>query len=171
MLRLYILRHAKSAWPMPSTGDHDRPLNQRGKGDLPNIAAMLVKRDYIPELAFCSSAQRTLETWQGVERSLPDCKMEVRHDLYESNARKYFSVITSVASISPVMLIGHNPVCDELTRLLITGDGEAAGRFLPSHFPTGGLAVLDFDVGRWSDIQPTTAYLVDFVRPKELRQS
>ena len=30
MLRLILMRHAKSDWSTPSNGDHDRPLNKRG---------------------------------------------------------------------------------------------------------------------------------------------
>lgn len=168
MLRLYILRHAKSAWPVPASRDHDRPLNQRGINDLPKIRSMLSTKGYRADLALCSSAQRTRETWQGIEPAMPNCRMELRDELYESTTRQYLATITAVDGTMPLMIIGHNPVCDDLTRLLITGDGDAARSFLPTHFPTGGLAVLDFDAGQWQDIKPTTANLVDFIRPKNL---
>jgi phosphohistidine phosphatase len=94
--------------------------------------------------------------------------MEVRDELYESTTRQYLATINAVEGDMPLMIIGHNPVCDDLTRLLITGDGDAAQAFLPTHFPTGGLAVLDFDAKCWQDIIPTTGDLADFVRPKNL---
>lgn len=168
MLRLYILRHAKSAWPVPATGDHDRSLDKRGLGDLPKIGKMLAARNYLPELVLCSSAVRTQQTWAGIAPYLPNSKFETRPELYESTTARYLAALRSADSNGPVMLIGHNPVCDELTRLLMTGDGEAAREFLPTHFPTGGLAVLDIESQCWSDIQPTTATMVDFVRPRWL---
>ena len=33
MKTLLVLRHAKSSWADPGMGDHDRPLNARGKRD------------------------------------------------------------------------------------------------------------------------------------------
>jgi len=168
MLRLYILRHAKSAWPAPATADHDRPLNKRGRSDLPKIGAMLEIRGYIPKLVLCSSAERTLETWKGIEPFTGNCPMEVRDELYESTTSRYLAAIRSVEGIQPLMLIGHNPVCDDLTRLLITGDGPVAADFLPTHFPTGGFAVLDMDASDWSQIKATTGELIDFVRPRSL---
>ena len=38
MLRLFLLRHAKSSWSDPSLHDFDRPLNKRGLSDAPKIA-------------------------------------------------------------------------------------------------------------------------------------
>ncbi len=168
MLRLYILRHAKSAWPMPSTGDHDRPLNKRGHGDLPKISAMLQDRNYTPKKAYCSSARRTQETWHGIEDAVPGCTVKITDSLYESTTRQYLATIRGIAGTQSVMLIGHNPVCDDLTRVLVNGDGPLVMDFLTTHFPTGGLAVLDFEADEWSDIAPASGRLIDFVRPRSL---
>lgn len=168
MLRLYILRHAKSAWPAPSTGDYDRPLNKRGLNDLPKIGHMLQVKGYIPDLALCSTAHRTLETWSGIEAFIPNCELKPLDSLYESTMSQYLMAIRSVESAIPLMLIGHNPVCDELTRYLITGDGPVATEFLPTHFPTGGLAVLDIDSTDWGSVMATRAELIDFIRPRNL---
>ncbi len=168
MLRLYILRHAKSAWPAPATADHERPLNKRGRSDLLKIGKMLADRQYIPELVLCSSAQRTLETWDGIEPFTSGCQMEVRDELYESTMSRYLAAIHSVDGNAPLMLIGHNPVCDDLTRLLITGDGPVAADFLPTHYPTGGFAVLDLEANEWGQVKPTSGNMIDFVRPRTL---
>lgn len=168
MLRLYILRHAKSAWPAPATGDHDRPLNKRGLSDLPKIGQMLLSKEYNPDLVLCSSSRRTQQTWKGIAPFVSNSAIEVRDELYESSTSRYLAAIRSVEGSKPLMLIGHNPVSDELTRLLITGDGPVAAMFLTTHFPTGGLAVLDVDATEWSTIEATSAELVDFVRPRML---
>ena len=168
MLRLFILRHAKSAWPAPATADHDRPLNKRGRSDLPKIGTMLQNRGFIPKLTLCSSAERTLETWRGIEPFTSGCPMEIRDELYESTTGRYLTAIRSVEGSEPLMLIGHNPVCDDLTRLLMTGNGPAAAEFLPTHYPTGGFAVLEFEDDTWSQIKATSAELMAFVRPKSL---
>ena len=168
MLRLYILRHAKSAWPSPATGDHARPLNKRGLNDLPKIGQMLLSRGYLPALVLCSSAHRTQETWNGIAHYIPNSTMKICDELYESTINRYLMAIRSVEGSKPLMLIGHNPVSDELARLLITGGGPVAAEFLQTHFPTGGLAVLDIDAPDWGSIRAKSAELVDFVRPRAL---
>ena len=39
---------------------------------------------------------------------------------------------------------------------------------LEEKFPTCALAILDFDIGRWRDVEKSAGKLVDFVRPKDL---
>jgi phosphohistidine phosphatase len=39
---------------------------------------------------------------------------------------------------------------------------------LEEKFPTCALAILDFDIGRWRDVAPSSGKLVDFVRPRDL---
>ena len=129
---------------------------------------MLLSRNYLPDLVLCSSAHRTQETWNGIKPYISNSDLEIRDELYESTTSRYLTAIRSVEGSKPLMLIGHNPVSDELTRLLITGDGPVAVEFLPSHFPTGGLTVLDVDAPDWNSIQATSAELIDFVRPRNL---
>ncbi|MBO6762104.1 MAG: histidine phosphatase family protein, partial [Roseivirga sp.] len=38
MKRLLIVRHAKSSWDFPHLSDFERPLNNRGKRDVPDMA-------------------------------------------------------------------------------------------------------------------------------------
>ncbi len=49
------------------------------------------------------------------------------------------------------------------------GARERARReVLEEKFPTGALAILDFDVKRWRDVAKASGKLIDFVRPKDL---
>ena len=41
MKYLILVRHAKSDWGNPSLRDFDRPLNERGKKDAPEMAGRL----------------------------------------------------------------------------------------------------------------------------------
>jgi phosphohistidine phosphatase len=41
-------------------------------------------------------------------------------------------------------------------------------QMMSDKFPTGSLAVIDFDVARWSDVGPGEGELELFVRPKDL---
>ena len=63
MIRLYLLRHAKSSWSDPSLHDFDRPLNKRGRKDALKIARAIEERGYQPGTeSLCSTAKRTKET-------------------------------------------------------------------------------------------------------------
>src|ERR1035441_6396578 len=60
--RLVLLRHAKSAWP--DLPDHDRPLAGRGRGDAPLMGRWLRDTGWIPDLVWCSTAERATQTWR-----------------------------------------------------------------------------------------------------------
>ena len=62
MKKLILLRHAKSSWKDLSIIDFDRPLNKRGKHDIPIIAKEFLKRKIKLDLIVSSSAKRTLDT-------------------------------------------------------------------------------------------------------------
>ena len=62
MKTILLVRHAKSSWDNPSDTDAERPLNEKGKKNAPEMAARLVQRN-IPIDAFLSSrAQRAMST-------------------------------------------------------------------------------------------------------------
>ena len=60
---LYLLRHAKSDWDETLT-DHDRPLASRGVRDATAAGRLLAVPGWRPDLVLCSTAVRTVQTWQ-----------------------------------------------------------------------------------------------------------
>jgi phosphohistidine phosphatase len=44
---LFLIRHAKSSWETGLLSDFDRPLNERGKKDAPEMAARLKNKKYV----------------------------------------------------------------------------------------------------------------------------
>ena len=173
MLRLFLLRHAKSSWADPSLHDFDRPLNKRGKKDVPKIAALMQERNYHPDHILCSSAQRTRETLAGILPSLHgEVRLQLLDSLYEGNAPDYLAILRAHAEESKsLMLIGHNTGLQE-TALHLVGEGDAyLITAMEMKFPTAALAVLDFDCDNWCDVTNDSGKLVDFVKPKELTSS
>ena len=61
MLRLMLLRHAKTERDAPSGKDRDRRLDERGRRDGAAMAAWMADNDYRPDLALVSTATRTRE--------------------------------------------------------------------------------------------------------------
>ena len=62
MIRLVLVRHAKSDWANPSIDDHDRPLNARGLRDAPRMARALAGTGFRPEVILSSTALRARTT-------------------------------------------------------------------------------------------------------------
>src|SRR5262249_2668583 len=70
MKTLYLLRHAKSSWEETGLEDHDAPLNARGIENAEQMGKYMPKKGYAPALVLCSSATRTRETLEHLERQL-----------------------------------------------------------------------------------------------------
>ena len=169
MLRLYLLRHAKSSWAEPGKRDIDRKLNARGEADLPNIAALMKSRNWVPAHVYCSDAVRTRETLAGIEGSfVPRAAISYEPELYSGDTASYMRFLIDHGGTAPLMIVGHNPTCEALAmQLAKDGDGEAL-KTLAMKYPTGGLAVFDLDISNWSELKPHCGHLVDFVIPREL---
>lgn len=118
---LTLLRHAKSSWGDRQQEDHERPLNDRGIRDAPEMAERLLARDSIPSLILCSSAQRTRETAVYALSVLGEPSPEIHYDntLYMASADTLLAALEKVPDeASHVMLIGHNPGIEQLSAML-----------------------------------------------------
>jgi phosphohistidine phosphatase len=174
MKRLYILRHAKAAPGEPGQDDHARALTLRGVADAEAVARYLNKNGAEPERVLVSTSARTVQTADLVLRELVSPpRADYRDGLYLAEAGKILAMIQGLpARTGAVMVIGHNPGLEELATLLAREPVRRKERerrdVLEEKFPTCALAVLDFDIERWRDIQPGEGALVDFVRPRDL---
>ncbi len=167
--RLILLRHAKSAWP-ENVADHDRPLAERGRKAAPLIGAYMAREKLIPDLALVSPARRARETWDIVRKDLP--KAITQRDapgIYEVPAEAILEVIRTVEpDVRTLLLVGHNPGMEDLAALLAkTGEADALQR-MAEKFPTGGLAVIDFEIEEWSEVGLGGGMLHCFVTPRSL---
>jgi phosphohistidine phosphatase len=167
MKRLFLLRHAKSSWDDPGLADHDRPLAPRGERAAKVIARYLREERIAPDLVLCSSSRRTRETLDRIAPALGDeVRVEIERELYAASADRLLERLRAVDDdVESVMLIGHNPGIEQLA-LTLAGDGEKLAD-VRRKYPTAALATLEFD-GRWSALEPGTARLADFVKPKQL---
>jgi phosphohistidine phosphatase len=69
-----------------------------------------------------------------------------------------------------VMLVGHNPgIADLASWLCSHGKADQRAR-LARKFPTGAIAVIEFDVEDWGDVEADAGRLVDFVTPKQIER-
>lgn len=169
MKRLYILRHAKSSWAQPGLGDMDRRLNKRGKRQLATLQDWFSRQSTKPDVALCSPSERTRLTWQGLEQALPGTVFEIASSLYSGSVDTYLAEL-SARNEDRVMMIGHNPTCDELARYLMAPTSPAANSLISAHFGTANLAIFDLEIDEWNSISGGSGQLVTMLRPRDLIQ-
>jgi phosphohistidine phosphatase len=168
--RLILLRHAKSAWDNPSLADFDRPLSSRGRKAAPLVGAYLARRNMVPSLVLTSSAQRTVETLD-LACAVWQTKPTVRKlkSLYLAMPREMLRRLQSVGREPDcVMLVGHNPGIADLANWLCSQGRMEQRASLAHKFPTGAVAVIDFDVEDWADVDAESGNLIDFATPKQI---
>lgn len=175
MLRLWLLRHAKSAWDDPELDDFARPLSPRGKKACRLLARHMAERNISPGLVLCSPATRTRQTWERLQKRLsggaPD-RIQARFDpsLYLAEPAALLALTRAAPTdCRELMLIGHNPGLEEFaTSLSGSAAGDALDR-LAEKFPTGGLAEIVFPAKAWAQVAPKAGFLASFVVPAQLK--
>jgi len=168
MKTLYILRHAKSSWAQPGLGDIERPLNARGQRQSEDLCRWFSQDQQHPDLVLCSPSVRTRETWDGIKSVFPDTSMEIEAGLYHGITDAYLAAIWG-QDVQCLMVIGHNPTCDELSRYLTAPGSPAVDKLMAHHFGTATLAVFECDIDSWSELGQASGNLIELIRPKQLK--
>ena len=142
--RLIVMRHAKSSWSSGASTDHERPLNERGRGDCPRIARRLVELDWQPEFILSSDSQRTRETAAGMSglwtRPVP---VEFVRSLYHAGYDELAEGVSIVpAEVTTLLVLGHNPGWQEVV-LMLTGQSV--------EMKTGTAALLQGSGESWAE--------------------
>ncbi len=171
MLKLLLLRHAKSSWDDLDHTDHQRPLSKRGLKAAPKMGKYITARGLTPELILSSTATRARQTTALVSEKF-GANVETRFidNLYSfSGFHTPLNIIrNSGDKQSPLMLVGHNPTMEELADELIGTGSTPARALMQQKYPTAALAEIDFDIAKWTDLQTGIGTLIRFVRPRDL---
>jgi len=163
--RIVLFRHAKADWPQ--VADHDRPLAERGRRDAPLAGRRLADTNISFDLALCSTATRTRETWKLAVPALPKRPRTVYEErIYEASPGELIAVLNETpVDVQNVVLVGHNPGVQALTEILAgRSEDDARAKMDAQGFPTAAFAVLSTSV-TWKELEPGAATLVDFWAP------
>jgi phosphohistidine phosphatase len=172
--RLLLLRHAKAVPGGTKIDDHGRALAERGRSDAPKIGRYMRKRNLVPNLVLCSTSKRTIETAELAFADFPERPdLEFLDALYLAEPEAIVSLLRQRArDAKSVCVVGHNPGLEASAALLardpIARKEKDAFDAIEEKFPTGALAVLDFEIRRWRELEPRSGALVEFVRPRDL---
>lgn len=165
-LRLILMRHAKSDWNTPSSGDFERPLNDRGRQNATQIGVWLRECGHIPDQILCSAAARTRETLSLVLAEIGSSPIVgFSNNLYLASPEAMFQTLLSAKTGQVTMMLAHNPGSAILASALVKSRPDHS-RF--QDYPTAATTVIDFEIDQWADLAPESGTILDFVTPKDL---
>ena len=162
MKTLYMVRHAKSSWDDMSLGDHDRPLNGRGKRNAPEMGMRLKERGVSPDLLISSSANRAHSTAKMISNEIGYSKsdIELTRELYHADEEDIILFVQKQKdSANSLMIFGHNPGFTDCVNLLC-GSGYY-------NIPTCGIAAMTFDTDSWKEVNSGRGTLEFYDYPKK----
>ncbi len=162
---LILMRHAKSDWGSNAAGDHDRPLNPRGRAAALAIGRWCAAAGHVPDLVLCSTARRTVETWQAMAPSFdPAPELTHQQSLYHAEPAQMLSLLQK-QSRRTIMLLGHNPGIGDLAQSLLARPPDDPAF---AQYPTAAVTVMAFGCASWADVGPGRGQLMAFTTPARI---
>lgn len=121
MKTLLLVRHAKSSWDNVAQPDFDRPLNERGKKDAPEMAERIKEKGISPDLLVSSPAKRAKKTARifaevfGIDKDA----VKLVDELYNPSKAAFVAAISDLPEEhKTVLLFSHNPDITEYANSL-----------------------------------------------------
>ena len=161
MKELLIIRHAKSSWADSQLRDYDRPLNDRGRRNAPEMGQRLARKGLIPDAVVSSAARRARETTLALaaETGVPESLIQFEQSLYLADEARLLQRMHGFRDDwQRVWLVGHNPDLTDLANRL--SDYET------DNIPTCAVFRVAFDIEHWRDLVPGEGRLIEFDTPK-----
>ena len=159
---LILVRHAKSSWKHEGLSDFERPLNNRGLKNAPEMGKRLVDINFAVDTIISSPALRAITTAELIAKELDFNiqKIEQNAQIYEASLTTLIDLVSGLDNnYHRVMLVGHNPgftvLCNYLSDARI------------DNMPTCSIAKVHFDTDRWDSISEHAGSLIDFDYPKK----
>jgi phosphohistidine phosphatase len=162
MKRLFIVRHAKSSWGGAGLSDFERPLNERGKRDAPEIAHRLLTRKVKLDTFISSPAKRAKTTCKAFCKvyKFPEEQIIVVDELYEANPEAFNNVIRNInENANNVAIFGHNPGITDFVNQLCEGNRI-------DNMPTCSVFAVETDISQWSEFDRARKQFLFFEYPK-----
>ncbi len=156
MLRIHLLRHAKTEISSPTGEDFDRELMVKGIIQANMIASFFNFKKVEPQLLLCSAAKRTVQTMDIVRHSLPTMTVKPDPNLYLADRESLLSEIWKQKKGNELLLIGHNEGISNLATYL-SGDRV--------HLKTCGYVCLSFPFDHWNEVSHGTGTIELMYRP------
>lgn len=159
--RLYLIRHAKSDWGIPTGADHDRPLARRGVKSAKLMGRFLTAAGEVPDAIVSSTALRARRTAELMaEAGGWNVEIVTTRAFYDSNAARVVEEVRRQQVGDRLLVVGHEPTWSELAGHLLGGSDV--------RMTTAALVAIDFDLASWSGVAGGRGQLVFMVTPRLL---
>lgn len=161
MKTLILVRHAKSSWDHPGLSDFDRPLNERGKKDAPEMAKRLKDKGIQLDHLVSSPAKRAKKTarYFAEEFRLEKEDIKLVEHLYMATQSAFLNVVSGINDKhKTVALFSHNPGITEFASSLTNVRVD--------DMPTCAMFALQADVDSWKDFEKVEKKFLFFDYPK-----
>ena len=162
MKTLFLGRHAKSSWDDSGLPDFERPLNNRGERDAPEMGRRLAQKHRTADVILCSAAVRARTTAAILAKEWGYAKdITGEPKLYEASPSEMLDFIHELEDdATSALVIAHNPTITWLAHLL--------GNLSIGNVPTCGIVVLKIPCHKWSEVEEGLAELIEFDFPKKV---
>ncbi len=161
MKKLLIVRHAKSSWAEPAQPDIERPLNERGKTDAPEMAKRVKEKELKVDHLLSSPARRAHKTARlfAEELDLKKDDIQLSPELYEAAPEAFYKVVSTLSdNHHSVALFSHNPG--------ITGFVNTLTNVHVDDMPTCAVFAVSVDTDTWADFKTAEKKFLFFDYPK-----
>lgn len=161
MKTVVLIRHAKSSWAEEGVRDRERPLNERGKKDAPEMAKRLKKKGLKIDAFISSPAKRAKKTarYFAAEFGLGKGSVRIDDALYGATPAQFQQVITTLdANLTTVALFSHNPGITDFANTLTDVHTD--------NIPTCGAFAVQADVEHWKDFTAAKKIFLFYDYPK-----
>jgi phosphohistidine phosphatase len=161
MKQLLIIRHAKSSWNNSLMADFERPLNDRGNRDAPEMAKRIVDKGIKIDTIVSSMANRALSTSEYFAKAAGIKKTEIvtTNKLYHAPAYVFYDVIKSFnESYHTVAIFAHNPGITDFVNSLTTTKID--------DMPTCGIYAVKIAIESWAEFKNSDKQFWFFDAPK-----
>jgi phosphohistidine phosphatase len=157
MLKLLLLRHAKTEKNSATGLDFDRPLAPKGLSQAKSMATHLTHIDLTKTVVFCSDAKRTVQTFDFLRQQNDLASYLFDHNLYLADRETLLNQLWKQQGDLTVLLIGHNDGLSDLASFL-------TDTYL--HLSTCTLLTLDVHLDEWQHLSRGTCTISEEFRPE-----
>jgi phosphohistidine phosphatase len=161
MKQLIVVRHAKSSWDSALITDFDRPLNDRGRRDAPEMAARLVKRNITINLFVSSPAMRAEKTASIFmnEMMAAPTQLQIANELYLAPKAIFYEVVKKIDDrFQNIALFAHNPGITDFVNSLT--------EVRTDNVPTCGIFGVIINAENWTEIETAEKRFLFYDYPK-----
>jgi phosphohistidine phosphatase len=158
---LLLIRHAKSSWNSDVGNDFDRPLNERGKRDAPEMATRLMRHGVGIDQFVSSPANRAKTTCILFARAFKRDEREILFipELYHAHSDSFYQIIAGFDDAkSNIAVFSHNPGITDFVNSLTTTSVD--------NMPTCGIYAVTIKTLTWASFEKAEKECLFFDYPK-----